>query len=345
MSTITMREDLEQSKPPADVLYTFCSSGSTGKHKHIYFTKKSWEKAVARVSQAFSGVGISAKDTVLNMFSQGPFISGKISDEALTVLGANTIPFGQYHDSAVQQQLLKALVLNNQPTVLFAFPNQLPEILSFLDYPFPLIVVGGEVLQMDYVRKIEKKYHTKLIDLYGANEIGLIAIGKPGAYLEVADDLQVEILQDGVIKQEGIGDILVTDPFHAPLQRYFLGDRVALQKNQDKIGIKFISRTDDYLNFNGELISSSLVVQTIMNQIGHTSFFLILQKEKESYKDTCLLTLQKKDRAKAALLKKRLAEIGMYPKILFTHVQPRTNSSGKTIHIIDRRHGKHQTTD
>jgi len=345
MSRITMRKDLENIKPPPHALYTFCSSGSTGKHKHIYFTKKSWEKAVVRVSQAFSGVGINAKDTVLNMFSQGPFISGKISDGALVALGANTISFGQYSDSPAQQQLLKALVLNNQPTVLFAFPNQLPEILSFLDYPFPLIVVGGEVLHMDYVRKIEKTYHTKLIDLYGANEVGLIAIGKPGTYLRVPDDLQVEILQDGVIKQEGRGDILITDPFHVSLQRYFLGDWVELQKKQDKVGIKFISRTDDYLNFNGELISSSLVIQTIISQIGHASFFLILQKEKESYKDTCLLSLQKKDRAKTASLKKKLAEMGMYPKIIFTNIQPRTNSSGKTIHIIDRRHGKHQTTD
>ena len=77
---IITREILQNLQPPSNAVITLCSSGSTGPHKPVYFCRQGWQHAVARVAIGFLRIGITGQDTVLNMFSQGPFISGKVSD-------------------------------------------------------------------------------------------------------------------------------------------------------------------------------------------------------------------------------------------------------------------------
>ncbi len=101
-----------------------------------------------------------------------------------------------------------------------------------LDIAFDAVFAGAAPLMADERRLVEQIFGCRVIDIYGTEEIGIIAADCPscGAYHPAIDVMQFEVLRnDGAPAQAGETGRVVVTPylnFAMPLIRYETGDVV-----------------------------------------------------------------------------------------------------------------------
>ena len=204
-----------------------------------------------------------------------------------------------------------------KPAIVNAYTNQLPDLFGALGrkHSIKTCVVNGELLWPSYRVRIEKMAGVRVHDHYGAMEVSGFAIARrpDDTHMTVfPDGLLLEVQrEDGVIAQEGTGDLLVTDLENTcmPFIRYRLGDRVELIRRGRGLAVRVLSRTEDSFLVNGVVVMKSMLVRAINDLLGHPRFSFALVKDPVTYKDTLTVHVPPEDQARAGVVAEGLIRV------------------------------------
>lgn len=122
---------------------------------------------------------------------------------------------------------------------------------------FSAIVTDSSGLSYEEQKVVEETFNTRVIQTYGLSEVGMVAVQCENKNYHILNRAECKILtEDNVIKEEGTGEILITD-FHSsgfPYVNYATGDLGVIEKNKckcefqsDYIITELLGRSDDYI--------------------------------------------------------------------------------------------------
>ena len=344
ITTRDMLQDFTLADCPEKPMCVHATSGSTGQNLFIFHSQGAFEAMVQRLLTYVDVCGYDEDDLAVNLFDFGLAPTGKVVNEALRRRNIPTIPLGIPNREDFPMAL--DTIRRCKPTVLLCTVSMLYDIFQGLEDNTLIkkILVGGSLFSASFREHIAAMSGaTTIYDCYGCNEVGGFAMEskeKPGYFKVFEQGLLVEVEQDGKVSPTGTGNILLTDlqNYSMPFIRYSLGDKVELVEDGGEKFMKFLGRSDNYMNFNSDVVPKSLLVKIGIEVLGHDKFFYFIKKEKGSDKDTCWLCVPEQDTTKARgieeYLHKNNLRLGI--KIRPWHKFPMT-ASGKYMNIIDER--------
>lgn len=333
---------------PSDIFEVTATSGSTASRLLVYRSRKCHEAHIKRLVKTYRCMGMKTGDLCLNICSYELNSGGRIMEEAFKTLGAGVLPLGSTHSPEKLKETVD-LIVRLKPGILNAYTNQLYDIFAVLGkkHSIKKCIVNGEPLFASYKRSIEERSGAKIYNNYGSMEFsGFAMAAKPqDEYLRLFDDgLHIEVLSDsGAASETGKGRIVVTDLENTcmPFIRYILGDVVEIVKRKGHRSIKVLGRTDASLLLRGEIFTRLEIVETVLGALGHPHFFILVDKDKMTYKDFLIVNLSPSDTKKQPqvlrLFDKKLHLAALVKFRPFTGKFPMT-ASGKFRHLIDVRH-------
>ncbi len=321
------------------------TSGSTGKSCFLFFSKEAIEKMVTRLVRLLDIIGYEKEKPALNMYSYNCLdMPGPLMGEAVSKKGGCLISFGLLKKENIS--ILKEVVSKAKPRLLISFPNQLHEIISNLpdNHTIEKCVVAGEILLKEFKNEIECKSGIKLYNMYATTEVAGIAIQKEpdDLYMVLADDgLYIEVMKpDGSTSETGKGKIVVTDLFNysMPIIRYIIGDEVEIKRKGKEKYIRVFGRADKYINIYGEVESKKAIIECLFKILKHPNFFLVIDKDKNTYEDVIVLNIPKDEPLDEKTIKAEFERNFSFSiRIRRTRLSVPKTSSGKYRHIVDLR--------
>ncbi len=243
---------------------------------------------------------------------------------------------------------LETLFKKTKPEVLFIYPPDLDELFRLkrkMWSSIKKIISAGMPLSSQAIKKIRQKNKSiEIYNLYGCQEIGLLAIGKassPNLWL-VEDGLYIEILKDdGTFSEEGEGKIIITDlyNFSTPIIRYQLGDRVKIKVNRGKKFIRILGREDKFVKIQGKITSISSLTKAVEKISGDQKFTIILAHKPNKIEDLLLIILpQEKIPFSQGIEQKLKKEIKFVRfELTFNDFKIQKTGSGKYKNFVDQR--------
>lgn len=347
---ITSREDMSTGNDRnhvEDVFNVTATSGTTDSRLLISHSRKCHQVHIRRLVKLYRSVGISSRDRCLNLCSYSLNSGGRLMEVAYKAAGAGVIPLGVL-DSPEKIREAVAIIGTLRPTVVNSYTNQLYDLFSVLGRKHSIrdCIVNGEPLTRAFKCRIEELGGVRIYDHYGAMEVSGFAIAQKHSdeYMKIFDDgLIIEVLHDdGISASSGQGAIVVTDLENRamPFVRYSLGDRVDICKRRDGYYIKVLGRLADSLLIDGQTCSVSSVVRSVQDILLHPYFCIVVDKDKDTYKDHILVNVPSEDISRSAEIRgafRKFVDMGNRLVVhSFRGVFPRT-SSGKFKHIVDVR--------
>lgn len=330
-----------------DAFNLAATSGSSSSRMMIAHSEAAYEAHLARLVKLYRLVGVKKGMLCLNLCSYELNSGGRLMEAGFKAAGCGVIPLGS---TSTPEKLEEAvhLIKTLKPTIINAYTNQLFDLFALLGKKHSVkhCLVNGELLWLEYRKRIEKIGGVQIHDHYGAMEISGLAVALKASdeYMRVvADGLLLEVLiESGESSQTGIGDLLVTDLNNTsmPFIRYRLGDRVELVRRQGALSIKVLSRTEDSLLINGVVVLKKELIRAVNDFLGHPGFFFVLDKHPLQYYDKLIVNLvEEKPKAAAALMQAIMKATGIDRCIDIRAHQgtiPRT-ANGKIKYFIDAR--------
>jgi phenylacetate-CoA ligase len=274
------------------------SSGSTGPPSKVYFSKDeiSSNRALQVIWWEWAGYrfGDSILQTGVNMKRSR---EKAVKDKLLNTRYIDAL-------SHSEEQILEELRLTQKKprdffigyaSSLYLFAKIAIEN-DITDIKFKSIISLGEKLLPRFREIIEKAFHCKVYDTYGASEGFLIASQcKVGSYHVMSPHVLVELLddEDNEVENGQLGRVVITglDNFTTPMIRYEVGDLAI--KSADKTcscGLQLpmleevVGRITEFLTTpNGKFITVQTVVR-ILKQFPEVEQFKLVQVDRESYR-------------------------------------------------------------
>jgi phenylacetate-coenzyme A ligase PaaK-like adenylate-forming protein len=333
--------------PARDVFNITATSGSTASRLLIAHSRLCHETHIHRLVTLYKSIGVSPRDLCLNLCSYRLNSGGRLMELAYKGAGAGVIPFGALDGEGRVKEAVE-LVRIFKPTVVNSYINQLFDLFSVLGkkHSIRACVVNGEPLSPNFRTMIETMGGAKVYNHYGAMEVSGFAVAQKhtDAYMKIFDEgLLVEILKDdGTIVRDGIGAILLTDLLNTsmPFIRYKLGDRVDIRERKNGAYVRVLGRLHDTILIDGEVHDAARIVQAAQEAIGHPNFFLLVQKDPQTYKDSVTVNLPNRDSAHfrriEAALRVRIPVGSRLRAFRYQGVFPKT-TTGKYRQMIDAR--------
>jgi phenylacetate-CoA ligase len=154
-------------------------------------------------------------------------------------------------------------------------------------WPWRWIVCGGEVLYPELLQRAERVFGARILERYGAHEVGHIAwrCGDCDAMHASDDSVVVEILKDGRCAAPGeTGEVVVTSllSFNMPFLRYGLGDLAEQPPRAAPCGFTFSRigaiqgrQIDNFTLSDGRLFPSFGLMAAVRKSAGVKRFQLI----------------------------------------------------------------------
>ena len=185
------------------------SSGTTGKPKAIFFSKKDLDNSASLIARSLTATGVTPKDILQNMMTYGLFTGALVMHYGAEKLGMLVIPAGPGNS---EKQLL--LMQDFRPTLFHTTPSYALYFADFLDKrgidPRKHLAlrkgfVGAEPYTEATRRKIEAAYG---IDVY--NSYGLSEMNGPGVAFECERKCGMHVWEDHFLME--IVDPLTGDP-------------------------------------------------------------------------------------------------------------------------------------
>lgn len=342
------------------------SSGTTGKSKVSFYTKKDleiWTDCAARLVEF---AGATSKDIVQISCGYGMFSGGLGFHYGAEKVGCTIIPASTLEKTNRQIDLMQDL----NTTMLIAIPSYVIYLIEVMENSnIPLsnlkidkMIIGGERTTKSMKKTIEEKLNCKIFNAYGMTECfgaGLAGdckchngmhICEEVFYPEIIDPKTGEVLKDG--EQ---GELVFTSLQREamPIIRYKTGDITTISHEKCECGSILVrmqapfARVDDMFVLKGVNVYPTQIENIIDNVEGVSSHYLIRLERKE--KDTCTVFIELK-KEKKEHSNQELEEIykeiddkikgNINVSINFELVEPNTltRTSGKTKRVEDLRY-------
>lgn len=343
------KDDLKNFKIDSYVSPVFnvtATSGTTASRLTVFHSRKCFKMHLRRVVKTYKSIGVKKGDLCLNICSYSLNSGGRIMEQAFMELGAGVIPYGIIKSKEELAEVV-TLIKRLNPSVLNSYTNQLHDIFSLLKdkHNIKKSIVNGEPLFTSYRKEIEKLSGLRIYNNYGSMEFSGFAISNDssGEYMRLYEDgLYFEVLKDnGKTAEVGKGKIVVTDleNHSMPFIRYVLGDLVEIVRTKKKKYIKVLGRTQDSIIINGIIYSNNEIIEIIQGILKHPNFFIVIDKDKVSYKDKIFINVLPQDKYKLNNAKSviyKLLFIGSINVRIYRGNISKT-TTGKFKHIIDLR--------
>ena len=369
----TRKEDLRENFPfgfltlPLNkIVRLHTSTGTTGKPKAIFFSKKDINEAARLIARCMRMTGAKPGDVFQNMMSYGLFTGGLIFHYGAEKLGVLVIPAGA-GNTEKQIELMqdfKTTIIHITPSYALYLADVLEEkgIDPVNELNLRIIYLGAEPHSEKTRRKIEKIYGADVFNSYGLSEMNGPGVGfechlKDGLHIwednyimEVIDPLSGKPLPYG---EEGELVLTAINREAMPLIRYRTGDVTFIYPENCGCGrvhrkISSIKgRVDDMFIIRGVNIFPSEVERIIMGipEVAR-NYQIVLEREKslevmrvkveikKKFFDGSLEHLKNlqekiKDKLKSALM--------VTPKVELLEPGTLRRTTGKSRRVIDKR--------
>jgi phenylacetate-CoA ligase len=286
----TTRDDLRENYPfgmlavsKEQVVRLHTSSGTTGKPKAIFFSKKDVDRAAELIARCLIMTGIKKDDVLQNMMTYGLFTGALVMHYGAEKVGVLVIPAGPGN---TKRQI--ALMQDFKTTTLHLTPSYALYLASVMgnegmvpkrDLSLRRAYLGSEPYSEETRNKIEKFFG---IDVY--NSYGLSEMNGPGVAFECAEKNGMHLWEDNFIMElidpdtgekvpEGEkGELVLTTLCREamPILRYRTRDIVTIIPGKCKCGrthrriSRIIGRSDDMIIIRGVNIFPQQIERVLM---------------------------------------------------------------------------------
>jgi phenylacetate-CoA ligase len=286
----TTREDLRENYPfgmlavaKEQVVRLHTSSGTTGKPKAIFFSKKDVDRAAELIARCLIMTGIKKDDVLQNMMTYGLFTGALVMHYGAEKVGVLVIPAGPGNTKRqiALMQDFKTTTLHLTPSYALYLAGVIhnegldPKIDLFLRRAY----MGSEPYSEETRKKIEKSLG---IDVY--NSYGLSEMNGPGVAFECMEKNGMHLWEDNFIMEiidpdtcekvpEGEKGELVLSTLYReamPILRYRTRDIVTIIPGRCKCGrthrriSRIIGRSDDMIIIRGVNIFPQQIERVLM---------------------------------------------------------------------------------
>ncbi|MBM4140305.1 MAG: phenylacetate--CoA ligase [Nitrospira sp.] len=366
----TTRENLRENYPfgllaveREQVVRLHTSSGTTGKPKAIFFTKKDINQAAELIARCLIMTGIKKDDVLQNMMTYGLFTGALIMHYGAEKVGVLVIPAGPGH---TKRQL--ALMQDFKTTTLHLTPSYalyLADVMSNegldpkRDFFLRRAYLGAEPYSEETRKKIEKFFSIDVFNSYGLSEmngpgVAFECMEKNGMHLW-EDNFIIEIINPETGKEVAEGEkgelVLTTLCREAmPILRYRTRDITMIIPGKCKCGrthrriSRIIGRTDDMFIVRGVNIFPQQIEQVLMGVKGVAQNYQIIL---ESYDQMTVRVEISRDlfdgriehlmNLQNEITEKLRSEILVKPKVELLEPGTLPVSEGKATRVIDKR--------
>lgn len=366
----TTREDLRENYPfgmlavgKEQVVRLHTSSGTTGKPKAIFFSKKDVDRAAELIARCLIMTGVKKDDVLQNMMTYGLFTGALVMHYGAEKVGVLVIPAGPGN---TKRQI--ALMEDFKTTTLHLTPSYALYLASVMnnegldpkrDFFLRRAYMGSEPYSEETRKKIEDFFG---IDVY--NSYGLSEMNGPGVAFECIEKNGMHLWEDNFIMEiidpetgekmpEGEkGELVLTTLCREamPILRYRTRDIATIIPGRCKCGrthrriSRIIGRSDDMIIVRGVNIFPQQIERVLMGvkavaqnyQIVLESYDRMtvrveISKELFDGKVEHLVDLQNE------ITEKLRAEMLVKPKVELLEPGTLPVSEGKATRVIDKR--------
>jgi len=339
------------------------SSGTTGKPKAIFFSRKDVDNAAELIARSLVSAGITRKDVLQNMMSYGLFTGGLVMHYGAEKVGCLVIPAGP---GTSERQLM--LMQDFRTTAVHILPSYALYFASFLEQkgldPRKALTlrkafVGAEPHTEETRRRIEEVFGC---DVY--NSYGLTEMNGPGVAFECECKAGLHLWEDHYILEiinpatgeplpEGqTGELVLTtlNREAMPILRYRTRDITSIIPEPCNCGrthrrlARITGRSDDMLIIRGVNVFPQQIERVLMSfpQVGRNYVIIIEGLDDMTVRVELaaagfdgqvehVATLQNQ------LVEKLRAEIWIKPKVELLPAGSLPVAEGKAKRVIDKR--------
>lgn len=366
----TTREDLRANYPfgmlavdKEEVIRLHTSSGTTGKPKAIFFSKKDIDHAAELIARCLTMTGTTRGDVLQNMMTYGLFTGALVMHYGAEKAGVLVIPAGPGN---TQRQI--ALMRDFRSTTLHITPSYALYLASVMhnegidprrDLCLRRAYLGSEPYSEQTRNKIEKFFG---IDVY--NSYGLSEMNGPGVAFECTEKNGMHLWEDNFIMEivdpdtgeplpEGQkGELVLTTLRREamPIIRYRTCDIVTIipgkcgcRRTHRRIS-RILGRSDDMIIIRGVNIFPQQVEQVLMGIKAVAQNYQIVLEEYDQMtvrveisKDLFDGRVEHLVNLRNEITEKLRSEILVRPKVELLEPGTLPVSEGKSIRVIDKR--------
>ena len=369
----TTREDLRKNfpfgflaLPLKEVVRVHTSTGTTGKPKAIFFSKKDINEAAELIARSMQMTGARCDDVFQNMMSYGLFTGGLIFHYGAEKLGLLVIPAGAGN---TERQI--ELMLDFKTSILHITPSYALYLADILenegidparDLNLRIIYLGAEPYSEETRRKIEEIYNVDAFNSYGLSEMNGPGVAfecerKDGMHLW-EDNFILEVIdpKDGRRLPEGEEGELVLSTINReamPLIRYRTGDITYIYPEKCPCGrthrkiARIKGRVDDMFIVRGVNVFPSEVERLLMElpEVAR-NYQIVLDRENsldvmkvkvEVKKEFFNGSFEQLEGLQEKIRKKLRSELMLTPKVELVEPGTLPRTTGKSQRVIDKR--------
>ena len=369
----TTREDLRKNfpfgflaLPLKEVVRVHTSTGTTGKPKAIFFSKKDINEAAELIARSMQMTGARCDDVFQNMMSYGLFTGGLIFHYGAEKLGLLVIPAGAGN---TERQI--ELMLDFKTSILHITPSYALYLADILenegidparDLNLRIIYLGAEPYSEETRRKIEEIYNVDAFNSYGLSEMNGPGVAfecreKEGMHLwednfimEIIDPSTGKVLEDG---EEGELVLTSINREAMPILRYRTGDLTYIYPERCRCGrthrriARLKGRVDDMFIVRGVNVFPSEIERVLMSlpEVGR-NYQIILEREKNLDKlrvrvevkgDLFNGSLEHLRKLEDRIRTRLRSELMLTPQVELVEAGSLPRTTGKAKRVIDKR--------
>jgi len=271
------------------------TSGSTGEPLDVLFGCKELSHRIAMQTRVY---GLNFADKKVSILERDPtpsqgspaMIFGKVK-KCLNSVGL----WRRYYFSLFEEpQELVSKLLEIKPDIIETYPSILKLMARFMKEKNihgiapKLIFTEAELLNKEDKKQIEAVFGSKITDLYGIVEFGILAweCDRHQGYHINSDIILVEAIKDNQQVYGEEGEVICSDltNYAMPFIRYAVGDRVILSKEKCNCGRNFPliklmeGRSNDFIILPSGKIVSPLLLGVDLEKIEGISQYKLVQE-------------------------------------------------------------------
>jgi len=349
--------------PKEELFRLHTSSGTTGKPKALFFTRKDIDVLSNNFARCLTMVGCTKSDIMQNMMTYGLFTGAMMSHYGAEKVGMMMIPAGPGNS---ERQLM--LMQDFGTTVMHATPSYALYFADFVekkgfnpakDLSLRIILVGAEAYTEQTRAKIEKAFGADVFNCYGLSEMGGPGVGfecpsKKGLHLW-EDTYLIEIVDPKThlpLPPGETGELVITsiNRFAMPIIRYRTGDITSIIPEPCPCGRTHVridrikGRLDDMIVVRGANVYPQQIERVLMDTPGVGRSYLIVLEGLDEMKLKVELDAASFDGDinKLEGLKKHIKEsvrnaVQVTPTVELLQPGTLPASDGKTKRVVDMR--------
>lgn len=349
--------------PKEELFRLHTSSGTTGKPKALFFTRKDIDVLSNNFARCLTMVGCTKSDIMQNMMTYGLFTGAMMSHYGAEKVGMMMIPAGPGNS---ERQLM--LMQDFGTTVMHATPSYALYFADFVekkgfnpakDLSLRIILVGAEAYTELTRTKIEKAFGADVFNCYGLSEMGGPGVGfecpsKKGLHLW-EDTYLIEIVDPKThlpLPPGETGELVITsiNRFAMPIIRYRTGDITSIIPEPCPCGRTHVridrikGRLDDMIVVRGANVYPQQIERVLMDTPGVGRSYLIVLEGLDEMKLKVELDAASFDGDinKLEGLKKHIKEsvrnaVQVTPTVELLQPGTLPASEGKTKRVVDMR--------